>query len=282
MADTLEIRLGGAPAGRRLGVEDLDYSEVSPLLKRILTATEIEANIDRVPVTLGRPKSRRGTHRELRAVRLALASVKTAADGEGPVASYLFAVGAEAAEAVGKITAGLSGSAVPLVPEAAAEVAAGISRAIGSGLSVQLVNGVTTPRFTSSNPPPKLAVSPTRRCEGQIAAKLLRVGGHGKHPLARVELLGSGHQATLTLSGKQAARELGNHLYSDAVLFGVGEWVIDQDRFGMPTRLLHFRVDKYRLLDDATMGEVVDNMAAASAGGWDGVDPSQPEPSDDK
>lgn len=274
MADTLEVRLGGRAAGRPITTGDLDFSEVRPLIDRLESAALIEAGIETMVHS-----GRRATNREVRPldpVRLALATVFTPADPREFGAVYRFLVGAEALGAVSKITAGLAGlSASPLVPRAAHAVREGLHRTIRKGLSVQLVNGVTTPVFTTANPPPDLAVYPTRRAESEIAVRVLRVGG--KRPVVRVKLLGSGQEATLDLGGEKAARELGNHLYRDAVLKGPAEWVVDPARFGAPTRLLKFKVATYRLLRPAVMDEVIDEMTAATGGAWDDTDPTAPE-----
>jgi hypothetical protein len=119
-----------------------------------------------------------------------------------------------------------------------------------------------------------LDVYPTRKFESEIAAKVLRVGG--KKPVARVKLLGSGQDATLELGGKQAARELGNHLYRDAILKGQGEWVIDPNRFSAPTRLIKFKVSSHRLLKPVDIDTVIDEMTEATGGIWDTVDPTKP------
>jgi hypothetical protein len=277
MADTLEIRLGGQVSGRAVTTRDLDYSEVHPLIDRIETAAIIEAGLD----TLPRPGRRaKGQLRPLSPVRLALANVFTPDGTDTLGAVYQFAVGSETSEAVSKITAGLARVAGnQLAPQAAEEVQKGLNRTIWRGLSVQLVNGVETPVFSVSNPPPPLDVYPTRKFESEIVTRVLRVGG--KKPVARVRLLGSGQEVTLELSGPKAARELGHHLYRDAILKGQGEWVIDPSRFSVPTRLLRFKVSRIRLLQDVTIDTVIEEMTKATGGVWDHVDPTDPEQVED-
>jgi hypothetical protein len=125
-----------------------------------------------------------------------------------------------------------------------------------------------------SNPPPDLDVYPTRKFESEIAARVLRVGG--KNPAVRVKLLGSGQDATLELGGEKVARELGNHLYRDAILRGQGEWVIDPSRFQAPTRLIKFKVSSLRLLRPVDIDTVIDEMTEATGGVWDKFDPTKP------
>ncbi len=265
MADTLEIRLGGAVDGRPVSLQTVDFHQLSPLVDSIAAAALIEAGVDpvfRSPQSPSRP------------LALALSNVT---GGAGTVtANYGFAVGPVATEAVGRITAGLAGDRnARLVPRAAGRVHDGLTKAIRRGLTVQLVNGVTTPTFTAANPPPRLSVHPTRKFTTEIAVRLLRAGG--KKPAARVQFLGSGHEATVHLQGVEAVRELGSHLYGDAVLTGFGEWVVDPNAFYRPTRLLSFKVSDYRLLGSARVDDVVRDLTGATGGAWDDVDPANPD-----
>jgi hypothetical protein len=271
MAETLEIRLGGKVGDRPIAARDIDYSEIDPLIERLEKATAIESGLDEMPVS----KRGKGRLHPLKTVRLALVAVESRLSKISAVVVYQFVVGAEIEKAVAKITAGLAGQrGNQLVPEAAHKVRHGLYRTIYRGLSVQLVNGVTTPEFSVSNLPPDLDKYPTRKFESEIIAKVLRVGG--KKPAARVKILGSGQEATLELGGATAARELGTHLYRDAVLKGYGEWVIDPDRFYAPTRLVKFKVSSHQLLKPVDIDTVVDEMTEASGGIWDQVDPTKP------
>lgn len=271
MTETLEIRLGGRLAGRQVTAGDIDFSELDPLIERLEAATVIESGLDTVPAA----KRRKGKAHPLKAVRLALVDVSVRGADASALVIYHFIVGSEVSKAVAKITAGLAGLAGnQILPEAAAEVRRGLTRTIWRGLSVQLVNGVATPSFSMSNPPPDLDVYPTRKFESEIAVHLFRVGG--KKPTARVKLLGSGQDATLDLGGEKVARELGNHLYRDAILKGHGEWVIDPNRFSVPTRLIKFKVSSHRLLKPVDVDTVIDDMTEATGGIWDKVDPTKP------
>lgn len=135
------------------------------------------------------------------------------------------------------------------------------------------------PDPSQSSPPPELPVYPTRKFESEIAVRLIRVGG--KKKLARVRLLGSGTEATLQLGGEKVARELGHHLYRDAVVKGLGEWVVDPNRFSAPTKLLRFKVSGYRLIRPVSMHTIIDEMTRATGGVWDKVDPTDPTQVDD-
>jgi hypothetical protein len=274
MASNLEVRLGGEIGGTPVTTRSLDFSEIRPLFDCLENAVIIEAEI---VVTTRDERRSRGPLKPLTPVRLALARAGPPASGSEVLgAVYEFAVGAEAADAVARITAGLAGQdGIHLDPNAAEAVRRGLMRTIYRGLSVQLVNGVETPVFTVLNPPPDLPVHPTRKFETEIAAHILRVGGKGK--LARVRLLGSGQEATVNLLGEGMARELGNHLYRDAILKGKGEWTVDPKRFFIPTRLLQFNVTGHRLLKPASMRTVIDEMTRATGGVWDDVDPTNPD-----
>jgi hypothetical protein len=277
MADNLEIRLGGIVGGRPVTTSDIDFSEIRPLIDKLESAALIEAGID---VTAKAERRTGGAPRPLTPVRLALAHAFTPVNELEAGAIYHFVVGAQTAEAVARITAGLAGRpGVYLLPGTVEAVRKALSRTINRGLSVQLVNGVKTPVFDNKNPPPKLTVHPTRRFDTQIAVRILRVGG--KQPLARVQLLGSGQEATVELRSEKRARELGQHLYRDAILKGSSEWVIDPNRFSAPTRLVEFVVSGYRLLKPTTTDTVIDEMTKATGGVWDDVDPTNPEQVDD-
>jgi hypothetical protein len=268
VADTLEIRLRSASTLRTAAPSTIDFKRLlAPLVKDIADAAAIEAGIE--PYSAGR--DRRGEAGE--PLILALAKISEP-DGPGSGANYNFTVGPVAINAIGQITAGLAGRPDSyVVPDAARHVRDGLNRIIHRGLSVQLVNGVATPEFSSDNPPPPIAVHPTRELESEVAVKLLWVGG--KKPSARVELLGSKQNVSVRLSGPTAARELGHHLYHNAVLFGRGEWVIDPKQFFRPTRLLAFKATGYRLLQPVSPEALFDRLAAAAGGVWDDTDPGK-------
>lgn len=276
MAETLEIRLGGQVAGRPVTPGDIDFSEIDPLVESLEAATIIESGLDNMPVS----RRTKGKLHPLKTVRLALVAVSAQQGATAAFVTYRFVIGREVSVAVSKITAGLAGRAGnQIVPEAAREVRKGLNRTIWRGLSVQLVNGVTTPLFSVANPPPDLDVYPTRKFESEIVARVLRVGG--KKPAVRVKLLGSGQDATLELGGERVAREIGNHLYRDAILKGQGEWVIDPNLFSAPTRLVKFKVASHRLLKPVDVDTVIEEMTKATGGIWDNVDPTDPNRGED-
>lgn len=265
VADTLEIRLGGVIGGRAVTPRSVDFRWLSPLVKSLSDAATIEADIDTVTLSKFAQRNR---------LTLALSEVVAIRDqAHSSGASYHFAMGADTADAFGRITAGLASLADnPLVPSAAQKVEEGITKAIRQGLTVQLLNGAKTPVFSESNPPPHLQVHPTRKVESELAIRIIRVGG--KKPVARVQLLGSKQETSVSLPGEKSARELGNHLYRDAIISGPAEWVIDPERFFAPTRLLTFKVVNYQLLQPADTESVIDQLTKATRGVWDGVDPT--------
>lgn len=250
-SDRLDIGIGSETPGRQLPPERIAFSSLAPLVRQLEQAAVVEAGIDPTP-----PPVIRGSRPQPPTVLALTQVVRPAGESKtGEIdAVYRFAVGREVADAVSRITAGLAGlPASELVPAAAGHVRDGLLNAIHRGWAVQLVNGTTTPVFSTRNPPPVLAQQPTRSFASEIAARVIRVGGKdSKRPRARVQLLGVAGEASVVLSGPSAARALGNHLYRDVVLVGHGEWVVDPNRFMAPSRLLTFKVNDYRLLDSRT------------------------------
>ena len=263
MANRLEIRLGSFAVHRSATPSTIDFKQLlAPLVKSVEEAISIEAGIYN---QVG-PKTQ-GSERLV----LALTGVSEHTTSE---ATYEFAVGHEVEAAVGQITAGLAG--LPdrfVVPDAARRVREGLTRAVNRGLSVQLVNGVATPVFSRDNLPPTLASHPTRRVESEVAVKLVWVGG--KRPAARVELLSTKQIVSVSLPGQSSARELGHHLYRNAVLSGIGQWVIDPKQFFRPTRLLSFKVSSFRLLTPIEPEVLFNRFAQATGGVWDDTDPTK-------
>ena len=275
MADTLEIRLS-RDGGRRLSTPTgIDFRRsLSPLVAGLSEAIAIEAGIDTTP---DRRRSASDASDASDTVILDLNSVNKEKSG---VASYQFSLGADAANAVGLITAALCeqpGSR--LLHDTAEKVTDAIQKTIRRGWEVQLVNGVATPVFSDRNPPPGIVPHQTRTYDTEIAVKLLWVGG--VKPSARVELHGSRQVVSVKLGSGDAARELGNHLYRDAVLSGRAEWVVDPDQFFRPTRLVKFKVSDYHLLEHVHVDVMFDRLAKATHGVWDDTDPVATEYNED-
>lgn len=122
---------------------------------------------------------------------------------------------------------------------------------------------------------PVLPIHPTRRVESEVAVKLISVGGMKTR--ARVQLLSTNQMVTVRLPSQASARELGNHLYRNAVLSGTGEWVIDPRQFYRPTRLITFKVSSYRLLKPIAADELFERLSQAAGGVWDDTDPTSTE-----
>ncbi len=271
-SERLDIGIGSESPERQLPPERIEFSSLSPLVRQLEQAAVVEAGIDPNPTPVIR-----GSRSQPPPV-FALTQVVRPTNGAQPGqidAVYQFTVSREVADAVGRITAGLAG--LPnskLVPAAAEHVRDGLLNAIRRGWAVQLVNGTTTPIFTTRNPPPDLAQQPTRSFASEIAARVIRVGGKNtRRPNARVQLLGTADEATVSLPGVSAARALGNHLYGEVVLAGLGEWVVDPGRFNAPSRLLSFKVSDYRLLD-SRLDHPPARLADVLGGVWDHIDPT--------
>lgn len=274
-SERLDIGIGSESPQRQLPPERIEFSSLAPLVRELEQAAVAEAGIDSNPAPVIRGS------RTQPAPVFALSQVVRPARGpqSGQIdAVYQFTVGRDVADAVSRITAGLAGlPSSELVPAAAKHVSDGLLNAIRRGWAVQLVNGTTTPVFSTRNPPPTLAQQPTRSFASEIAARVIRVGGKNtKRPNARVQLLGTAGEATVVLPGVSAARALGNHLYGEVVLAGYGEWVVDPKRFMAPSRLLKFKVSDYRLLDPRG-GNPPECLADVLGGVWDHIDPANHE-----
>jgi len=256
MAKRLEIKLGYVT--RVAKPSSIDFKRLlSPLVRSVEEAIAIEAGLEQ----------RADGNGEARIV-LALTDVKESSESE---AIYDFAVGEEVEDAVAQITAALAG--VPdrrVVPDAARRLREGLNKAVRRGISVQLVNGVATPVFSTSNPPPAMAMYATRKVDSEIVVKLISSGG--KRPSARVQVLGTDQYVTVRLPGATAARMMGNHLYNHAVLHGRGLWVVDPKQFFKPTRLLSFKVSTYRLLEPYRPADLFDRPSDATGGVLDEID----------
>lgn len=260
MGSELDIRIGLGSSQRGLRAADVDFdTQLAPLVSGIRSAAKIEAGIA-VPVV---------PSKESRPPLFALNSVDSNSVGS---VNYRFLLAPEVTEAVGHLTAGLAGKPSAIVPKAADAIKDTINKAIRSGLTVQLKNGVETPRFTKENPPPDLAKSEVRRFLTELYVQVIRVGG--KPPKAEVFVHGLGKKVTVRVSGVASARELGNHLYNDAVLIGMATFVVDPERFYSPTKLLAFKEESHRLLRSTATEKLFEELSKASGGAWDHVDPS--------
>jgi hypothetical protein len=256
VASQLQIRLGSDSSQSKIAPSQFDFRRVlSPIVDEFSQAVAIEACFDA---------------RAMPDVVLALDGIQ--ADGPDNATTYSFAVGEDSQEAVGNITANLAGvGRRPILPDAAVHVKASLGHAIRRGLSVQLVNGVSTPRFTSESQPPLMAEHMFREVETEIEAKVLWAGG--AVPSARVRVSGSNQIVTVKLPSEQTARELGNHLYRYVMLTGTAKWIVDPSRFFRPTRLVEFSAKRCRTLPPLSTDRMFDVLAESTGGELDMIDP---------
>ena len=108
---------------------------------------------------------------------------------------------------------------------------------------------------------PKALAFPTFRQEGSIDGQIVRIGGADK--TAHIILQdGAITYSNIELS-RELARELRGQLYEAKVrLFGSGRW--QRDAHGVWT-LLRFTVDRYEVLDDAPLSQVLSDIRAVPA-----------------
>lgn len=100
---------------------------------------------------------------------------------------------------------------------------------------------------------PKALTFPAFRQDGSIDGQIVSIGGRDK--TAHVTLQDGGLTYTNIDLNRDVARELAKHLYGTKVrLFGSGRW----ERHPEGTwKLLAFTVDRYEVLDDAPLGDVL-------------------------
>jgi len=100
---------------------------------------------------------------------------------------------------------------------------------------------------------PKALTFPAFRQDGSIDGQIVSIGGRDK--TAHVTLMDGGLTYTNIDLNRDVARELAKHLYGPKVrLFGSGRWERHPEG---AWKLLAFTVDRYELLDDAALGEVL-------------------------
>lgn len=109
---------------------------------------------------------------------------------------------------------------------------------------------------------PKALTFPAFRQDGSIDGHIVNIGGRDK--TAHIIL----QDGTITYSHidlqRDVARELAKHLYGPKIrLFGSGRWERHPDG---AWKLLSFSVDRYEILDDAPLGEVLSDLRRAAEG----------------
>ena len=110
---------------------------------------------------------------------------------------------------------------------------------------------------------PKALTFPAFRQNGSIDGQIMSIGGRDK--TAHVTLQDGGLTYTNIDLDKDVARELAKHLYGAKIrLFGSGRW----ERHPEGTwKLLTFTVDRYEVLDDTPLADVLAELRAISGVG---------------
>jgi hypothetical protein len=103
---------------------------------------------------------------------------------------------------------------------------------------------------------PKALTFPAFRQDGSIDGQIVSIGGRDK--TAHVTLQDGGLTYTNIDLNRDVARELAKHLYGTKVrLFGSGRWERHSEG---AWKLLAFTVERYELLDDAPLAEVLKDI----------------------
>lgn len=120
---------------------------------------------------------------------------------------------------------------------------------------------------------PKALTFPAFRQDGSIDGQIVSIGGRDK--TAHVTLQDGGLTYTNIDLNRDVARELAKHLYGTKVrLFGSGRWERHPEG---AWKLLTFAVDRYEVLDDAALGDVlaeirlIPGSSPTGAGTYDGL-----------
>lgn len=114
---------------------------------------------------------------------------------------------------------------------------------------------------------PKALTFPAFRQDGSIDGQIVSIGGRDK--TAHVTLQDGGLTYTNIDLNRVVARELAKHLYGSKVrLYGSGRWERHPEG---AWKLLAFTVERYELLDDASLAEVLDEIRSIQRASDDGV-----------
>lgn len=110
---------------------------------------------------------------------------------------------------------------------------------------------------------PKALTFPAFRQDGSIDGQIVNIGGRDK--TAHVTLQDGGMTYTNIDLNRDVARELAKHLYGAKVrLCGSGRWERHPDG---AWKLLAFTVDRYEVLDDAALGDVLADLRSIPGNG---------------
>jgi hypothetical protein len=114
---------------------------------------------------------------------------------------------------------------------------------------------------------PKALTFPAFRQDGSVDGQIVSVGGRDK--TAHVTLQDGGLTYTNIALNREVARELAKHLYGTKVrLFGSGRW--ERHPEGV-WKLLAFTVDRYEVLDDAPLRDVLAEIRSIPGSGPNGA-----------
>lgn len=109
---------------------------------------------------------------------------------------------------------------------------------------------------------PKALTFPAFRQDGSIDGHIVYIGGRDK--TAHVTLQDCGLTYTNIDLNRDVARELAKHLYGPKIrLFGSGRWERHPEG---AWKLLGFTVDRYEVLDDAPLGDVLADIRSIPGG----------------
>lgn len=110
---------------------------------------------------------------------------------------------------------------------------------------------------------PKPLSFPAFRQDGSIDGQIVNIGGRDK--TAHVILQDGGVNYTNIDLSRDLARDLAKHLYGAKIrVFGGGRWERHPDG---TWKLLSFTVDRYEVLDDAPLSEVLADIRASQGNG---------------
>lgn len=96
---------------------------------------------------------------------------------------------------------------------------------------------------------------------------LIRIGGYGR--LARLQLQDGRTRHAGIETERDNARQIAKHLYKPVRLFGIGQWLRDQDGKWV---LQKFRMDSFCELEDDDPEEIIDRLRAHEGNQWKKMD----------
>jgi hypothetical protein len=117
--------------------------------------------------------------------------------------------------------------------------------------------------FPGRTRPKPVRYGPFRE-DGSLDGVVIRVGGRGDTiPVLLLDAEGATYQCQTSL---EISKQLAGHYRESAVrVFGTGKWVREEN--GSWT-LQEFNIDKFEVLDDSTLTEVVEKLRAVEGSEW--------------